>query len=48
MYGAPFPDATHIWHSVKPELLLSAKVVGKSQVMLLFELPIAADPKGSK
>lgn len=48
MYGVSFPDATRIWHTVKPELLLSAKVVGKSQVMLLFELTVAADPKGSK
>lgn len=48
MCGVPVPDAVGIRHAVAPELLRSAKVVGKSQVMLLFKLPAAADPKGDK
>lgn len=48
MCGVAVPDTVGIWHTVKPELLLSAKVVGKSQVMLLFKLTAAADPKGNK
>lgn len=44
MCGVAVPDTVGIWHTVKPELLLSAKVVGKSQVMLLFKLTAAADP----
>ena len=46
MCGVPVLDAAG--HAVKPELLLSAKVVGKSQVVLLFKLTAAADPKGNK
>lgn len=48
MCGVPVPDAVGIWHAVMPELLRSAKVVGKSQVTLLFKLTAAANPKGDK
>lgn len=48
MCVVPVPSTASIRHAVKAELLRSAKVVGKSQVMLLFKLTAAAAPKGNK
>lgn len=48
MCGVPVPDTVGIWNAVRPQLLPSAKVTEKSQVMLVFKLTAAADPKGNK
>lgn len=44
----PVPDTVGIWNAVRPQLLPSAKVIGKSQVMLVFKLTAAVDPRGNK
>lgn len=48
MCGVPVPDTVDIWNAVRPQFLPGAKVIGKSQVMLIFKLIAAADPRGNK